>query len=149
MDVLSRHEVVIFIRATPKDIWRAMTDPILTRDYYYGTAIVSDWTPGARWTSEANDELYLEGEIVEIDEPHRLVQTFHVAIEKPAANDPPSTVTWEITPMGDSSRLKLVHDGMGAATREYVEDGWELILSSLKTLLETGQPLKIGQAATM
>lgn len=149
MDVSRRHEVVIFIRATPAEIWRALTDPVLTRDYYYGTAIVSDWTPGARWTSEADDELYLEGEVLEIEEPHRLVQTFHVAIEKPAADDPPSTVTWETTPMGDASRLRLIHDGMGAATRDYVEDGWELILSGLKTLLETGRPLKIGAPGQM
>ena len=70
---------MIFIRATPSEIWRAITDPEMTRNYYYGTDIKSDWTPGARWTSESGDELYLDGEILEVDAPHRLVQTFHVA----------------------------------------------------------------------
>ena len=146
----TRHESVIFIRATPDEIWRALTDPELTRSYYYGTEIKSDWTPGARWTSEAGEELYLEGEIIEADAPHRLVQTFHVAWpDEEAYKDEPSTVTWEITPMGDASRVRITHEGMGQATREYVEDGWEMILSGLKTLLETGEPLRVGAPATL
>ena len=145
-----RHESVIFIRATPTEIWRALTDPETTRSYYYGTEIKSDWTPGARWTSEAGDELYLDGEIIEVEAPHRLVQTFHVASdEEDAFNDPASTVTWEVTPMGDASRVRIVHEDMGRATRDYVEEGWELILSGLKTLLETGEPLKVGAPSTL
>lgn len=145
-----RHELVIFIRATPTEIWRAITDPEMTRNYYYGTEIKSDWTPGARWTSESGDELYLDGQILEVEEPHRLVQTFHVAWpDEDAFNDPPSTQTWEITPMGDASRVSIVHEGMGQATREYVEDGWEIILSGMKTLLETGKPLKVGARTTI
>ena len=140
-----RHESVIFIRAAPERIWRAVTDPEMTRNYYFGTEIKSDWTPGARWTSEAGDEVYLDGQILEVDPPRRLVQTFHVAWpDEDAFRDPSSTQTWEITPMGDASRVRIVHEGMGSATREYVEDGWEVILSGLKTLLETGTPLKIG-----
>jgi uncharacterized protein YndB with AHSA1/START domain len=144
------HEAMVFIRATPDEIWRALTDPAKTRDYYYSTEIRSDWTPGARWTSEAGDELYLEGEIVEIEAPHRLVQTFHIAWpDEDAFRDDASTVTWEVTPMGDASRVRIVHEGMGQATRDYVEDGWELILSGLKTLLETGQPLNVGTPSTL
>ncbi|MDQ3937755.1 MAG: SRPBCC domain-containing protein, partial [Chloroflexota bacterium] len=92
---------------------------------------------------------YLEGEIVEIEPPHRLVHTFHVIHHPDAARDRPSRVTWEITPMGDACRLRLTHDEMDEATQRYVEGGWELILSGLKTLLETGQPLKVGEPATM
>jgi uncharacterized protein YndB with AHSA1/START domain len=100
--------------------------------------------PGARWTSESEaGELYLEGEILEVDRPSRLVHTFHVLHEPEAAHDAPSRVTWEITPMGEACRLRLAHDDLGDATRVYVTGGWELILSSLKTLLETGQPLKV------
>jgi uncharacterized protein YndB with AHSA1/START domain len=145
-----RHESVIFIRATPDEIWRAITDPEMTRRYYYGTDIKSEWTPGARWTSESGDELSLDGDIIEIEAPHLLVQSFHVATEDDDAfNEPASTVTWEITPMGDASRVRIVHEGMGQATREYVEDGWELILSGMKTLLETGEALKIGAPSTL
>ena len=148
MDI--RHESVIFVRATPDQIWRAIIDPEMTRDYYYGTEIKSNWTPGARWTSEAGDETYLEGEILEVEVPRRLVQSFHVAWpDDDAFKDAPSTVTWEITPMGDASSIRIVHEGMGQATRDYVEDGWGLILSGLKTLLETGEPLKVGAPSTL
>ena len=147
---MTMHESVIFIRATPDEIWRALTDPGMTRHYYYGTDIVSEWTPGAPWTSKSGDEVYLEGEIVEVEAPHKLVQTFHVAwADEAAFNDPASTVTWEITPMGDASRVRLIHEGIGAATSDYVGDGWELILSGLKTLLETGEPLKVGAPTTL
>lgn len=143
------HESVIFIRATPDEIWRAITDPEMTRHYYYGTDIKSEWTPGAQWTSDSGDELYLDGEILEVEEPHRIVQSFHVATkDDDAYNEPASTVTWEITPMGDASRVSIVHEGMGQATREYVEEGWELILSGLKTLIETGEALKVGAPST-
>jgi len=130
--------VTVDIRATPQQVWQAMTDPVMTRQYFYGTDILSDWTPGARWTSESDGAVSLEGEILEIDPPRRLVQSFHVTDDDPAADDPPSTVTWEVTALGDGSRLHLVHEHMGRATREYIEDGWEIILSGLKTLLETG-----------
>lgn len=144
-----RRDVVTFIRATRDEIWEAITTPAKTRDYYYGTDILSEWTRGARWTSESGDELYLEGEIVDVDPPHRLVQTFHVATDEPAGRDEPSIVTWEITPMGDASRVRIDHAGMGRATLDYTEDGWELILSGMKTLLETSEPLKVGAPGSM
>jgi uncharacterized protein YndB with AHSA1/START domain len=143
-----RHETEVTVSATPEEVWRAITDPALTRGYYYGTDILSDWTVGAPWTSRSGDELYLEGEILEIDAPRRLVQTFHVAsTEEDAVNDAPSTVTWEVTPVGDATRVRVIHDGMGEATRSYTEGGWEHILAGLKTLVETGKPLTA--AATM
>jgi uncharacterized protein YndB with AHSA1/START domain len=137
-----RHE--IYIRTTPAALWQAITDPDFTRRYWYGALNRSDWTPGARWTSESEaGELYLEGEIIEVDPPHRLVHTFHIVHQPEAAVDPPSRVTWEITPMGESCRLRLIHEELGDATRDYVTGGWEHILAGLKTLLETGQPLKV------
>lgn len=132
-----RREVTAHMRATPAQIWRALTDPKITVDYYYGTEIKSDWTPGARWTSTSEDELYLDGEIVEIDAPRKLVQTFHVSGEEPAASDPPSLVTWEITPIGDETQVRVVHERLGAATAEYVEGGWEHILGGLKRVVES------------
>ena len=76
-----RHEAEVDVRATPEQVWRALTDPEQTRAYYYGTEIISDWQPGSRWTSESGDELYLEGELLEVDPPRRIVQTFHVCRE--------------------------------------------------------------------
>lgn len=142
--------VELYIRATPVEIWSAITDPEQTRRYWYGALNRSDWTPGARWTSESETgEIYLEGEILEVEAPHRLVHMFRVVHDPEVAADPPSRVTWEITPMGDACRLVLVHDGLAPATLDYVTGGWELILSGLKTWLETGEPLKVGEPATM
>jgi uncharacterized protein YndB with AHSA1/START domain len=86
---------------------------------------------------------------LEIDPPHRLVHTFHIVHDRDAAREQPSKVTWEITPMGDACRLCLVHEAMGEATQRYVNGGWEYILSGLKTLLETGQPLRVGEPSVM
>lgn len=132
------HVYEVEIAATPARIWRAITDPSLTRQYWYGALSLSDWKVGSRWTSESPDgEVYLDGEIVEIDPPRRLVHTFHVAHEPEGAAEAPSRVEWEITPMGDRCRLTLVHTGRGPATMDYTSGGWETILGGLKELLET------------
>ena len=130
-------EAEVEVPGTPETVWDALTNPEKSRGYYYGTDILSDWQPGSRWTSESGDELYLDGELLEVDPPRRIVQTFHVAIEEPAASDPPSRVTWEITPVTDgTTRVRLIHEGMGQATRDYVDGGWEHILSGLKRVVE-------------
>ena len=135
------HEAEILVEATPDEVWDALTSPEKTRDYYYGTDILSDWQPGSRWTSESGDELYLEGELIEVDRPRRIVQTFHVAIEEPAASDPPSRVTWEVVPVdAATTRVRMIHEDMGQATRDYVDGGWEHILSGLKRVVEERQP---------
>lgn len=133
-----RREVTVDIAAVPERVWQAITDPALTREYFYATDILSDWTVGARWTSESDGHVSLEGEILEIEPPRRLVQSFHVTDEDPAADDPPSTVTWELTPLDRGTRLRLIHDGQGEATMTYTEGGWEYILDGLKRVVESG-----------
>ena len=136
----TNHEAEVVVQATPEQVWDALTNPEKTRHYYYGTDILSDWRPGSRWTSESGDELYLEGELIEVDPPRRVVQTFHVAIEEPAASDAPSRVTWEVTPVdATTTRVRMIHEGMGEATRAYVEGGWEQILSGLKRVVESAE----------
>jgi uncharacterized protein YndB with AHSA1/START domain len=91
-------------------------------------------------------ELSIDGEILEADPPRKLIQSFNMRWN-PEVDDPPSRVTWEITPMGDTCRLSLTHDGFASETRTYSEvaGGWSLILSSLKSVLETGEPLRVGE----
>jgi len=135
----------LYIRTTPEQLWEAITDPAWTSRYWYGAFNRSGWQPGDRWVSESEDgEVYLEGEIVEAERPSRLVHTFHVVDEPEPAAEAPSRVTWEIGAEGEACRLVLTHEGMGEATEEYTAGGWAYILSGLKTLLETGQPLHIG-----
>ncbi len=128
------------IATTPERLWQAIVDPEQTRKYYFGALSKSDWKVGSRWTSEGEDgEVYLEGEILEIDPPRRLVHTLHVVHEPTAAAEAPSRVEYEITQIGDRCRLTLIHTGRGPATMEYTSGGWETILGGLKELLETGQ----------
>ena len=128
------------IATTPERLWQAIVDPEQTRKYYYGALSKSDWQVGSRWTSESEDgEVYLEGEILEIDPPRRLVHTLHVLQDPAAVAEAPSRVEYEITQVGDRCRLTLIHTGRGPATIEYTSGGWETILGGLKELLETGE----------
>jgi uncharacterized protein YndB with AHSA1/START domain len=130
----------IEIATTPERLWQAITDPEQTRKYFYGARSISDWQVGSRWTSESDEgEVYLDGEILEIDPPRRLVHTLHVVHDPAAAAEAPSRIEWEITPIGDRCRLTMVHSGRGPATIEYTAGGWETILGGLKELLETGE----------
>ena len=130
----------IEIATTPERIWDAITDPQQTRQYFYGALSKSDWTVGSRWTSESEDgEVYLDGEILEIDPPRRLVHTLHVVHEAAAAAEAPSRIEFEITQIGNRCQLTVTHTGRGPATIEYTSGGWNTILGGLKELLETGQ----------
>jgi uncharacterized protein YndB with AHSA1/START domain len=127
------------IATTPERLWTALTDPQETRKYWYGALSVSDWKVGSRWVSQSDDgEVFLDGEILEIDPPRRLVHTLHVVHEAAAAAEAPSRIEFEITQMGDRCRLTVTHTGRGPATIEYTTGGWETIFAGLKELLETG-----------
>jgi uncharacterized protein YndB with AHSA1/START domain len=127
------------IATTPERLWKALTDPDETRKYWYGALSVSDWKVGSRWVSQSEDgEVYLDGEILEIDPPRRLVHTLHVVHEAAAAAEAPSRIEFEITQIGNRCRLTVTHTGRGPATIEYTSGGWETIFAGLKELLETG-----------
>ena len=119
--------------------------PPYTQQYWYGALSISDWQVGSRWESRSPEgEVYLDGEILEIDPPRRLVHTFHVVHEPEAAAEAPSRIEWQITPIGDRCRLTVVHTGRGPATMEYTSGGWETILGGMKALLETGEALTVS-----
>jgi len=127
------------IATTPERLWKALTDPQETRKYYHGALSISDWQVGSRWTSQSADgEVYLEGEILEIDPRRRLVHSFHILHQPDAAAEAPSRVEFDITPIGDRCRLTVTHTGRGPATKAYTSGGWESIGRGLKELLETG-----------
>jgi uncharacterized protein YndB with AHSA1/START domain len=130
----------IEIATTPERLWQAITDPEQTRRYWHGALSISDWQVGSRWVSQsAEGEVYLDGEILEIDPPRRLVHSFHVVHTPEAAAEAPSRIEFEITAIGDRCRLTMIHTGRGPATMEYTSGGWETILGGLKELLETGE----------
>jgi uncharacterized protein YndB with AHSA1/START domain len=141
-----RHVYEIYIRATPEEVWRAITDPEMTQRYYYGTRVESDWRPGSRYIYRGSDgSEQLVGEVLEADPPRRLVTSFSAVWDEGVRADPPSRLTWEVVPFGPTCLLRMTHDDVvpGSATDASVSGGWTVILSGLKTLVETGEPMTI------
>jgi uncharacterized protein YndB with AHSA1/START domain len=133
----------IYIRTTPERLWQAITDPKIRAKYNFGAGISSDWTPGAHYElghPGAGGPLG-EGEILEVDPPRRLVQTMVALWSDEVRSEGSSRITWEIEPVGDSCRLAVTHDRLRENANSELYGGWPMILSGLKTWLETGQLL--------
>jgi uncharacterized protein YndB with AHSA1/START domain len=137
----------VFIRATPEQVWDAITKPEFTTRYFHGTRVESTFEPGAPYLSLAGDgdQTLVDGEVLESDPPRMLKHTWRALYDPETASEPFSRVTWEIEPQeGGVTKLTVVHDQLEAApkTAESVAGGWSYVLSGLKTLLETGEPLQ-------
>jgi uncharacterized protein YndB with AHSA1/START domain len=133
----------IYIKTTPERLWEAITDPGLRSKYSFGVGTSSEWTPGSRFEavhSESGMPIG-EGENLEVDPPRRLVQTMTALWSDEVKAAGASRVTWEIEPVGSSCRLTVTHDQLGADPSGELYGGWPMILSGLKTLLETGELL--------
>ena len=133
----------IYIRTTPERLWEAITDPEIRSKYHFGSRIESDWTPGSRFevVHPNAPEPLGEGENLEVEPPRRLVQTFTALWSDEVTGEGPSRVTWEIEPVGDSCRLTVTHDQLREGAIDELYGGWPMILSGLKTWLETGELL--------
>jgi uncharacterized protein YndB with AHSA1/START domain len=137
----------VFIKATPEQIWDAITKPEFTEKYWYGTRSEYDLRPGGSFRSVGADSgnLMVDGEVLEVDPPRKLVQTFRIIHDPELTAEGFTRVTFEIE---DAERhegvsvLTMTHELDGAPkTAEHVAGGWNFIFSGLKTLLETGKPL--------
>ena len=133
----------IYIRTTPERLWEAITDTEIRSKYNFGARVSSDWTPGSRVeVSHPNaDGLLGDGEILEVDPPHRLVHSMRALWSEEVTSEGTSRVTWQIEPIGDSCRLTVTHDKLREDASDQLYGGWPMILSGLKTWLETGQSL--------
>ena len=137
----------IYIKTTPERLWRAITDPELRRKYTFGVGVYSDWKPGSSYTGRTTDVTInpnmpiVEGENLEVDPPRRLVQSFRALWSDDVKREGTSRVTWEIEPIGDSCRLTVLHDQLREGANDELYGGWPMVLSGLKTLLETGETL--------
>jgi len=133
----------IYIRTTPERLWGAITDPEIRSKYNFGARISSDWTPGSRYEMSAPkaNGLLGEGEILEVDPPRRLVQTMVALWSDDVKREGTSRITWEIEPIGDSCLLIVTHDQLREGANPELYGGWPMILSGLKTWLETGKLL--------
>ncbi len=133
----------IYIRTTPERLWEAITDPEIRSKYNFGARAVSDWTPGSRMELQASNAAGLlgEGEVLEVDPPRRLVHTMVALWSDDVEREGESRVTWEIEPVEDSCRLTVIHDQLRQGANDQIYGGWPMILSGLKTWLETGELL--------
>lgn len=134
----------VFIRTKPERLWQALTQSADTRRYFYGMDIESDWKVGSELLlRKPGEPPALECRILEVDPPRRLVTTFRMMHKPETVADAATKVTWEIEPQGPLCKLTLVHEDFVEETVTYreVSQGWNPILSGLKTLLETDEPL--------
>jgi uncharacterized protein YndB with AHSA1/START domain len=133
----------IYIKTTPDRLWEAITDPEQRRRYNFGVGVESDWTPGSPYVAghPAAPAPIIDGENLEVEAPRRLVQSFNARWGEDVEAEGTSRVTWEIEPIGDSCRLTVVHDQLREGANDQLYGGWPMILSGLKTWLETGQEL--------
>jgi uncharacterized protein YndB with AHSA1/START domain len=133
----------IYIRTTPERLWEAITDPEIRSKYNFGAAVHSDWKVGSRLDVDVTAHgVHLgEGEVLEVDPPRRLVHTLVALWDDEVKSEGESRVTWEIEAVGDSCHLTLTHDQMREGANNQIYGGWPMILSGLKTWLETGELL--------
>src|SRR5213075_1289399 len=133
----------IYIKTTPERLWEAITDPQMRAKYSFGVETHSDWTQGSsyRASAVAAGIAIAEGENLEVDPPRRLVQSFNALWGDDVKSEGTSRVTWEIEQVEDSCRLVVTHDQLREGANAELYGGWPMILSGLKTLLETGELL--------
>ena len=136
---------VIYIRTTAETLWQALIDPEFTRQYWAGTWQESDWKAGAAWRIMIPDGRVADsGEIVECEPHRRLVLTWRNEFRPELREEGYSRLTYEIEQQGDMVKLMLTHESDRPHSKliEAVSNGWPAILSSLKSLLETGKSLE-------
>lgn len=147
-----------YISTTPERLWQALTEPAFTKRYWE-TTFTTEWTAGSPMTWDNHGVVLTDPEqvVVQSDPFRRLAYTWHSftpelgerfgwddALVATLAAEPRSTVAFEIEPAGDGVvKLTVVHDGFTPASTvaQMVSAGWPNVIASLKTLLETGEPL--------
>jgi uncharacterized protein YndB with AHSA1/START domain len=136
---------VTYIETTPEKLWAALTTSEFSKRYWWDTSVVSDWKVGSPFSLVLNDKITDVGEILEADPPRRLSYTFRHILNEAARNERPSRVTFVLEPHGKLVKLTLTHEDFAdnSVILDGVSKGWPAIMSSLKSMLETGQPLII------
>jgi uncharacterized protein YndB with AHSA1/START domain len=136
----------LFIKATPERVWEAITQPEQIARYFHAVTYDGPPVAGGRWSGWMPDhsQLLNDGEVIEVDPPRKFVHGWVAHYDPELAAETESRVTWEIEEQdGGFSKLTVVHDRLEGApkTALAVSGGWMLILSGLKSLIETGEPI--------
>ena len=138
------HVYVTYIAATAEQVWEGLTSPEFTRRYFHNTSVESDFRPGSPVVFRNPDgTVAVDGEVLAAERPRQLAITWQVRYDAELAQEQPSRVCFEIDAAEGMCRLTVIHDGFEEGSRvfERIREGWAPILCSLKSLLETGEPL--------
>jgi len=142
----SQFVYVTYIRTTPEKLWRALTEPEFTRQYWFATTQESEWKPSAKWQISFSDGRVADtGEVVEIDSHRRLVLKWRHELDAELRAEGYSRLTYALEQAGETVKLTITHE-MDKSESKFIKaisTGWPPILSSLKSLLETGQALQL------
>jgi uncharacterized protein YndB with AHSA1/START domain len=139
-----RFVYVTFIRTTPEKLWEALLKPEFTKQYWFGVTLDSEWKKGSPWKMVfPNGNVTDSGEVLEIEKPKRLVLKWRNEFRPELTAEGFSKCTMEIEPTEGAVKLTVIHeiDQPKSKMIEAVSGGWPKILASLKSLLETGEPL--------
>jgi uncharacterized protein YndB with AHSA1/START domain/DNA-binding transcriptional ArsR family regulator len=133
----------IYIKTTPERLWDAITNPAIRPTYSFGGCVETDWQVGSsyRMVHPGAPSFLGEGENLEVDPPRKLVQSFRALWSEDVTAEGTSRVTYEIEQVADSCRLRVIHDQLREGANDELYGGWPMILSGLKTYLETGEKL--------
>ena len=134
-----------FIKTTPEKLWHALTDKDFTERYWYGCSLSSDWKVGSRMHMDKGGRVMNECVVLESDPPRRLSYSWLTVFDEEMKKETPSRVTFVLEPRHNAVKLTVTHEGFaaGSKTLPSISTGWPAVLSSLKSILETGQPLII------
>jgi uncharacterized protein YndB with AHSA1/START domain len=137
-----------FIKTTPEKLWHALTDTEFTHSYWFGCSLSSDWKVGSRMHMDRGGKVVNECVVLESDPPRRLSYSWHSIFDEEMKKERPSRVTFVLEPNGSAVKLTVTHEDFaeGSKVLPSISGGWPLVLSSLKSILETGQPLDFEMA---
>jgi uncharacterized protein YndB with AHSA1/START domain len=140
-----RFVYVTYIRTTPEKLWQALLDPEFTRRYWVETYQDCTWQQGAAWKMMLPDgRVGDSGQVLEIVPQRRLVLSWRNEFKPELRDEIPSRMTYELEPQGEVVKLTVIHESEqpGSKLINAVSQGWPHVLSSLKSLLETGESLE-------
>ena len=134
---------VTYIKTTPEKLWEALTNKEFTERYWFCCSLTSDWKVGSRMHMDKGGKVMNECIVLESDPPNKLSYSWQTVFDEDMKKEKPSRVTYEIEPAYEGVKLTVTHEGFadGSKTLPSISTGWPLVLSSLKSILETGEPL--------
>lgn len=141
-----------YINASRERVWNALTNPEFTRLYFHSTRVRSTWEQGAavEFLYDSDGKVAVEGEVLESSPPDRLVISWHVLYDDDARGETPSRVSFTLEDINGQTKLRILHDHFpdSSVVLDGVSQGWPWIISGLKSVVETGQPLPPLDAST-